>query len=169
MIGANRIKWVVSTLGTSLILTRLILAVGLVGLGACTKSQQEASPVHVLEQYIQISFNVQSLEDKSKMEQLLTGETQKRLASWSNEQFVRAFMETKRKFDSLKVLENKKIGDQEVGLTYELAFFEGEGSKKARTVQRKLAVVTGAPNAWKIKEVRSIRESIEYLEEFSLP
>ena len=145
-----------------------VLAVTLMG-GACTPKEKDASPLKVLENYIETSFNAKTLDDKHKMEELLTGDTKQRLVSWSDEQFIRAFVETKRKFETLKILENKKVSDKETAMTYELSFQEGEGDKRAKISQRKLCVVVQEENNWKIKEVRSIRESIEYLKELSLP
>ena len=147
----------------------LVLAVSASLFVACTSKDKDATPIDVLKKYIETSFNAKGLDDKHKMEDLLTGDTKVRFVSWSDEQFVRAFVETHRKFESLKVLENKKVSDQETALTYELSFQEGEGDKKAKISQRKLCVIVLEESLWKIKEVRSIRESIEYLKELSLP
>ena len=104
------------------------------------------------------------------MEDLLTGDTKNRLVSWSDDQFMKAFMDAKKKFEGLKILETKKVNDHEVALTYELSYQEGAPEKAAQITQRKLGtVVQEDGGAWKIKEVRSIRESIEYLKELSLP
>ena len=54
-------------------------------------------------------------------------------------------------------------------LTYELSFKEGEKDKIALITQRKLCTLVLLDGGWKIKEVRSQRESIEYLSELSLP
>ena len=139
------------------------------GLSSCTDNQTDQSPPKVLDSYIQTSFNATGIQDKKKMEELLTGDTKNRLVSWSDEQFLKAFVETKKKFLGLKVLENKKVNDQEVALTYELSYEEGSADKAAQVTQRKLCSVVQIEGAWKIKEVRSIRESIEYLKELSLP
>jgi len=136
---------------------------------ACTSDVADGTPAKVLESYIQISFHATSVDDKRKMEDLLTGDTKNRLVSWSDEQFMRAFMEAKKKFHSLKILETKKVNDNEVALTYELSYKEGPEDKAAQITQRKLATVVQESNGWRIKEVRSIRESIEYLKELSLP
>jgi len=139
------------------------------GLWACTPSVIDNTPTKVLESYIQISFNAKSLDDKKKMEDLLTGDTRTRLEAWSDEQFLKAFVETEKKFKGLKVLESKKVSDDEVALTYELSYLEGPKDKSALVTQRKLCSIVRQDSAWKIKEVRSIRESIEYLKELSLP
>ena len=136
---------------------------------ACTPNIGDGTPAKVLENYIHTSFNASSIEDKKKMEDLLTGDTKNRLVSWSDEQFLKAFVETKKKFQGLKILENKKVSEDEVALTYELSFQDGPADKTAQIAQRKLATVVKEDSQWRIKEVRSIRESIEYLKEFSLP
>ncbi len=146
------------------------LLITLLGLFACTPEVMDGTPTKVLENYIKISFSATSVQDKKRMEELLTGDTKNRLVSWSDEQFSKAFLEAKKKFQGLKMLETKKVNDHEVALTYELSYQEGPADKTAQITQRKLATIVQAEEgAWKIKEVRSIRESIEYLKEFSLP
>jgi hypothetical protein len=147
----------------------VIAMMALVFATACTTKVIDNTPTKVLESYIQISFNAKNLDDKKKMEDLLTGDTRTRLVSWSDEQFTKAFIEAEKKFQGLKVLENKKVNDDEVALTYELSYQEGPKDKLANITQRKMCTVVQQDSAWKIKEVRSIRESIEYLKELSLP
>jgi hypothetical protein len=89
--------------------------------------------------------------------------------SWSDDQFTKAFLDSTKKFQSLKILESKKVSDDEVALTYELSYREGPKDKEAEITQRKMGTVVNEDGGWKIKEVRSIRESIEYLKELSLP
>ena len=136
---------------------------------SCTEAPLNGSPTQVLENYIKISFSTTGIQDKKRMEDLLTGDTKARLLSWSDEQFTKAFLEAPKKFQGLKILENRKVSDQEVALTYELSFNEGTKDNAAQVTQRKLCSVVNEHGSWKIKEVRSIRESIEYLKEFTLP
>ena len=142
---------------------------GLCLLSACTPDVVDTTPAKVLDSYIQISFHATGIQDKKRMEELLTGDTKNRLVSWSDEQFTKAFMESKKKFTTLKMLETKKVSETEVALTYELSYQEGPDDKTAQITQRKLATIVQEDGGWKIKEVRSIRESIEYLKELSLP
>ena len=136
---------------------------------ACSDHLADSTPAKVLESYIQTSFNVKGPEDKKKMEELLTGDTKTRLSSWSDEQFMKAFVESKKKFQSLKILDSKKVSDNEYALTYELSYREGPEDKASEITQRKLCtIVQTEGNQWRIKEVRSIRESIEYLKDFNL-
>jgi hypothetical protein len=139
-------------------------------LGACTTTPAgESTPTKVLETYIKVSFGARGLEDKKRMEELLTGDTRNRLIAWSDDQFTKAFVDSRKRFMGLKILESKKVSEEEVALTYELSFQEGVPQKAANITQKKLCAVVREGDVWKIKEVRSIRESIEYLNEFSLP
>jgi hypothetical protein len=146
----------------------VVLAV-LAALSGCTKTAGELSPAKVLENYIKISFSLSGVQDRKRMEDLLTGDTLGRLTSWSDDQFAKAFLESPKRFQGLKILENRKVSEQEVALTYELSFEEGPKDNLAQITQKKLCSVIKVDGAWKIKEVRSIRESIEYLKEFTLP
>jgi hypothetical protein len=142
----------------------------LLTVAACTRTPTgESTPMRVLETYIKISFAARGLEDKNRMEELLTGDTRKRLSAWSDEQFTKAFLESKKRFLGLKILESKKVSEEEVALTYELSFQEGTPEKAVNVTQKKLCSVVKEGEVWRIKEVRSIRESLEYLYEFSLP
>jgi hypothetical protein len=100
-------------------------AVGMVAVMAvlwgCTKTPGESSPAKVLENYIKISFSLSGVQDRKRMEELLTGDTLARLMSWSDDQFMKAFLESPKRFQGLKILENRKVSDQEVALTYELS------------------------------------------------
>ncbi|MBU6153173.1 MAG: hypothetical protein KGP28_02620 [Bdellovibrionales bacterium] len=138
-------------------------------LWGCTKAPGESSPAKVLENYIKISFSLSGVQDRKRMEELLTGDTLARLMSWSDDQFTKAFLESPKRFQGLKILENRKVSDLEAALTYELSFDEGPKDNLTQITQKKLCSVVKVDGLWKIKEVRSIRESIEYLKEFTLP
>lgn len=146
-----------------------IISIVLLALTACTSDVEDSSPGKALESYVNISFNAKGIEDKAKMEELLTGDTKSRLGSWSAEQFLKSFVESRRKFKSLRILDSKKVSDSETVLTYELAFQEGPTEKLVAVTQKKICTLVKEGDAWRIKEVRSVRESIEYLNELSFP
>ena len=139
------------------------------GLPGCVKAPDESTPVRVLEQYVQTSFHASGVQDKKVMEGLLTGDTRARLEAWSEEQFKNTFIDNRKTFKELKILENRKVSPAEVILVYELSYQQGPKDKEVRITQRKLGTLIKETQDWKIKEVRNIRESIEYLEELSLP
>jgi hypothetical protein len=129
---------------------------------ACISPNLETTPGKVLETYVRISFEATGLQDKMKMEELLTGDTRERLHAWSDEEFEKTFLHSGRKFQGLKILDTKRIHDREMALTYELSFDEGPLDRPARVTQKKLCTVVKEEQGWRIKEVRSLRESIEF-------
>ena len=141
----------------------------LFSLSSCTPHPEESTPVRTLEKYVKTSFQATGAQDKRVMESLLTGDTRSRLEAWNDDQFQKSFVEQKKTFKELKILENRKVSPQEVILVYELSYHQGPQDKGVRITQRKLGTLVFEQTDWKIKEVRSIRESIEYLEELSLP
>ena len=141
----------------------------LLNLNACLSPTVESTPGKVLEKYIQISFHATGVEDKKKLEELLTGETRDRLRSWSEESFAREFLQSGKKFQGLRILDTKRIQETEMALTYELSFEEGPKDRPALITQKKLCTVVREEGGWRIKEVRSLRESIEFEKELSLP
>jgi hypothetical protein len=136
---------------------------------SCTPHSEESTPVRTLEKYVKTSFQATGVQDKRLMESLLTGDTRSRLEAWNDEQFQKSFVDQKKTFKELKILENRKVSPQEVILVYELSYHQGPQDKGVAITQRKLGTLVLEQADWKIKEVRSIRESIEYLEELSLP
>jgi hypothetical protein len=108
----------------------------------------------------------------------------------TEEGFMTAFVDSKRKFVSMRIIENNKVNDNEYALTYEIAYkgsysvtfkpkdkngkeVEGAQQEKverdALVTQRKMAMMIKVGSDWKISQVHSQRESIEYLSELSLP
>jgi hypothetical protein len=142
---------------------------GILMVSACVGGPEESTPVKVLEHYVQASFHAMGVQDKKVMESLLTGDTKARLEAWSEEQFKKAFIDERKTFKELRILENRKVSASEVILVYELSYQQGPKEKEVRITQRKLGTLVREQQDWKIKEVRNIRESIEYLEELSLP
>jgi hypothetical protein len=136
---------------------------------ACLSPVDDQTPKKTLDSYIDLSFKVEGIEDRKKLESLLTGDTLQRLSSWSDEQFLKAFEKNKRKKESLTILETSKANDSEYALTYEIVFTENNNGKDARITQRKMALISKSDEGWKIREVQSKRESVEYLSELSLP
>lgn len=144
----------------------LIFSVGS-GCQKAEKTQQE--PQARITEYINLSFQAKSLADRDSMLNLLTGEAKTRLASWSEEQFRQAFIESKRQFLKLLFRETKNISPTEVMVTYELTFLDKSKGNGTKITQRKIANLVKGSGTWGIKEVQNIKELVEYQNEMSLP
>lgn len=133
------------------------------------KTELEPGPSEKLRSYITKSFNVRSKDDRRVLESYLTGDARKRLVAWSDEQFLNVFVDRKRKFVNLIFKEVKEVSPTEVNITYELSFQEQGTQHKATVTNKKMSYLVKESGRWMIRDVRSIRELIEYDNEMSLP
>ena len=138
-------------------------------ISACTKSVQKEDAKGRLEEYISKSFNVRGAEDKNILNTYLTGKAKAYFSGWSDQQFIDAFIESKRKFIALVIKENKKISEHEASITYELSYFEQNKGHDARITNKKVAQLALENDKWMIAEVKSVKELIEYKNEMTLP
>ncbi len=138
----------------------------------CHRSRPEQSdPKKVLSDYISLSFGARSVQDRQGMLELLGGDAKLRLAAWSDEQFKAAFLDTKKQFVKLRILETQEISPQETTLTYELIYLEQSPGKtqEVKLTHKKLAQLRLDAGRWAIFEVRNLKQLIEYRNEMSLP
>ena len=148
----------------------IALAVSLVCGAGCTRKQQDASdPKQRLNAYISQSFDVRKVDDRDSLMAYLTGPAKVRLAAWSPEQFREAFIESKREFVKLVFSEIKPVSPTETNITYELTYIDKGKSSNAKVTHKKLCQLVQDQGGWFIKDVRSIKELVEYQNEMSLP
>lgn len=150
----------------------LILLLSWVFIGvACTtgKTPSQEDAKSRLSNYISKTFQVQKIEDRTTLESFLTGEAKQRMVSWDDEQFLRAFLDSKRKFEKLAFKEVQRINDQEVAITYELTYLDKNAKKDIRMTNKKMAYLTRENDVWYIKDVKNIKLLVEYQDEMTLP
>ena len=138
--------------------------------GSCTGDRDlTQDPKRRLTEYISKSFAVSGVSDKKSLESYLTGDARARLAAWSDEQFETAFIRSKRQFVKLVVREMKKIADEQVSITYELTYLDQGKGLDVRVTNKKLCTMVLEQGKWLIREVRNIKELIEYRNEMTIP
>lgn len=148
----------------------IFIAVCFLALAGCTqKTFDKSAPKKTLQGYISKSFAISSIEDKHVLESYLTGEAKHRLATWTNAEFSKAFIDSKRKFHELSVKSVKEISPAEVELTYELSYFDGLKDTETVVTTLKKAILIKNGKEWLIREVQNIKLLVEYKEELSLP
>ena len=132
----------------------------------CSKKGTEGMDAKaVLTEYISVSFAAKVPEDRKRLLTYLTGETKVRMQNWSDEQFMQAFVDTRRNFVKLAFKEFKKVHENEASLTYDLIY----DVPNARITQRKLAQMVKPQGAWLIQDVKNIKEVVEYKNELAFP
>ncbi len=150
-------------------LRNILLGLLLAGIG-CTKAPVlSPEPVDILKAYIDKSFNIRNTEDRKTLEGYLTGDVKKRLEAWSDEQFKKAFVGSKRKFAKMAIKETQSVSPSEVTITYEIAYQDEGEQHRARVTNKKMSYLQKMADGWKIREVKNLKELIEYQDEMSLP
>lgn len=140
-------------------------------LGCQRTKLEQADPKKVLSDYISLSFGARSVQDRKGMLEFLGGDAKVRLAAWSDDQFKTAFLDTKKQFVKLRILETQEISPQETALTYELVYMEQAPGQKeeVKLTHKKLAQLRLDGGRWVIFEVRNLKQLIEFRNEMSLP
>ncbi|HLD99222.1 MAG TPA: hypothetical protein VJB59_03120 [Bdellovibrionota bacterium] len=139
-------------------------------MSACTRDSGNSNdPKRRLTDYISKSFAVNGIQDRDELMRYMTGEAKTRLAAWSDEQFKEAFIDSKRKFLKLVFTETKQPSPGEFHITYELTYLDQGKGHDAKVSNKKLCQMVLDKGSWVIKDVRSIKELVEYQNEMSLP
>ena len=137
---------------------------------ACTKnSNTPVGPKDRLAEYVSKSFDVKSIQDRKVLEEYLTGPAKQRLQAWSDDQFEQAFVEVKRKKEKLAFKEIKSVSESEVNITYEVSYTDKGKEHVALVTNRKVSTLVKEGDLWFIKDVKNLRELVEYQDEMSLP
>lgn len=153
-------------------LRKTVLSVFILGIsvGGCTlKGGDSTDPKDRLTAYISKSFAINSVEDRRTLESYLTGDAKFRLQAWSDEQFSKAFIESKRQFIKLGIKEVKQVSENEMGLTYELTTIDEGRGHNAKVINKKLCTMVREDGVWFIRDVMNIKELVEYKNEMALP
>lgn len=135
----------------------------------CSRKGGGDDPKDRLRDYISKSFSVRGPADRGELTGFLTGDAKVRLVAWSDEQFLQAFVDSKREFVKLAFKEIEKRSDREVAITYELTYLDQSRGTDAKVTNKKLAQMIEREGRWYIAEVRNIKELVEYRNEMSLP
>lgn len=126
-------------------------------------------PKRRLSDYVSSSFAVKSPSDKKLLLDFMTGDAKARLLSWSDDQFRQAFIDSKRQFLKLSFKDVKNVSPTETNITYELTYLDQAKGSNAKVTNKKLCEMVSEQGKWLIRDVRNIKELVEYQNEMSLP
>lgn len=143
--------------------TLLELAAFTIVFTACTKKPQSDTPEGALEKYVEAAFEAKSVEDKSKLLALSTGDALAYLETMTDETFKKHFLDSSLEFVGMKTKDLRKENNGDVSLVYELSFKEGKEPGATVYTNKKIAYLhldQGA-NSWKIKATKNLRNVIE--------
>jgi hypothetical protein len=151
---------------------RSLVALGIILLGlisGCSKTTNKNSPQSTLSEYVARTFAIKSSSDKLQLTELTTGQVRELLEKVTDDEFKNNFLEHKKQFVSLKIRDERKVGDDKYSITYELTYKEGSTPDSSGTVTtKKHALFHKEGDRWLIAEVRNIKTFIEHQNEMSI-
>jgi len=147
----------------------VLIATIAVSISACTRDSKNGNdPKQRLTDYISTSFSIREVSDRQKLEAYLTGGAKNRLVAWSEEQFRQAFVDNKREKVKLAIREVKPISASRTDITYELTYIDQGRGPDARVTTKRMCEMSLENGNWFIREVKNIKELIEYKNEISI-
>ena len=151
---------------------RFSLATVLLFFIGCTKmcgpNRMDMTPEQVVEAYLNLSLNMDSLDDKAQLVNLTVGNLRTALLEASDETFEKAFINKNFNLESYSVVERRDRTPRETEITFLLSY---KNLGKNREVKPDLAPHVTTENtvsvikhkgAWAIKDVLGKKTSIDF-------
>ncbi len=145
----------------------LLLAL-LISTGCTKKTNSGKEPQDILAEYVSLTFSIGAVSDKEKLLNLTANEVKESLSKINDLEFKRIFIDSKRTFNSLKLIDKRQISDDKISFTYELAYTDKSQEKEAKVTNKKICNIIKVDGSWKISEVQNIKTFIENTEGLSL-
>lgn len=149
-----------------MILSALFLVVGCSGM--CSKSRSEFTPEEVVQSYLDLSLNMQSLDEKIAIINLTTGNLREALEQTSDEVFMDAFIKKNYKLQSYSIVERRDRTPRETEITFLLTYKNlGEereiAEEDAAEIKTENTVsVVRTRGAWAIQDVLGKKTTIDF-------
>ena len=135
---------------------------------SCSKGTGKNSPQNTLSEYVSRTFATKAPADKSRLLELTSGQAREMLDRLTDAEFQDSFVGHKREFLSLKIRDERKLGEDRYSITYELAYSDAGTESKGKVTNKKHALFVKEGEQWLISEVRNIKTSIEHQNEMSI-
>ncbi len=137
---------------------------------ACTGGHKLKEPRDTLAEYVSRSMAIKAPEDRTKLNDLVTGQAAQSLAQMTAGQFQEHFIDTSRVFLALKVRDERPIGQSKYSVTYELSYKSktASGSEDLVTLKKHATLEKSSDGRWLISEVQNLKTNIEHQNEMAL-
>jgi hypothetical protein len=146
----------------------VLAALACVASGCSKDTKNENDPKQRLTDYVHTSFSIHDTTERTKLESYLTGGAKNRLVAWSDDQFREAFVDSKRKDPKLAIREVKPVTANRTDITYELSYVDEAKGAGTRVTTKRMCEMTLEDGKWLIRDVKNIKELIEYKNEMSI-
>ena len=158
-------------MGVQKITSRLglaLMAVLVVGCAStCQKTRDDLTPEEVVEQYLELVFNMERIDQKNDLLELSTGSLRAALAGATDDTIQEAYIRERYQLQRFSVVERRDRTPREVEVTYEIVYREKEEGnadfQMANTVQTENTVSVIRENRrWYIRAVLGSKTTIEF-------
>ena len=145
----------------------LLLIIGAVG---CTKTPATETPKELLSAYVNLAFGVKTIGDIKGLKEFTTGSAHDELEKLEGDQqlFNSAFVDQKiESTSSLKIRDERKLGDDGYSITYELAYHVKSANTEDKVTTKKHAIFAfnKEKERWFIKDVQGLKTFVEHTTE----
>ena len=141
--------------------------------GKCSRSHKAMSPEQVVEAYLNVALNMQSIEQREDLLKYTTGPLYEAVAMVGDDVIKRAYVDKNYQLESYSFLERRDRTPKEVEITFSLKFKElsetdrGEDGnldfEKTPTVATENIVsVVKEKDLWKIRNVLNKKSSFDF-------
>lgn len=132
----------------------------------CSTSHQEMSAGEVVESYLYLALNMESIEQKQDLLRLTTGPLRAAIAGSSDATIKAAYLDLRYQLKSFAVLKRQDLTPRETRITYQLAYYELSDpenlSAAVELVTQNVVVVVREDGRWRIKDVLGSATSFDF-------
>lgn len=103
----------------------------------CSRSRADLAPEDVLREYLDVAFNMQSVSDKAKLMAFTSGPLEESIASSSDEEIRKAYVQKRYKLERYSLVEKRERTPRETEIVFEVVYknlaSEGPGDQLKET------------------------------------
>jgi hypothetical protein len=88
----------------------------------CSRGRAELGPEDVLQGYLDVAFNMESLSDKAKLLSFTSGPLEESIASSSDEEIRKAYIQKKFKLERYSLVEKRERTPRETEIVFEVVY-----------------------------------------------
>lgn len=134
----------------------------------CSRSRKDLSPEEVVQAYLDVSLNMENLEQKALLLNLTTGSLRAALEQASEETMTKAFIDKRYHLEAYSVVERRDRTPRETEITFVLTYRDLGGDSKLEpaqapqvTTENTVAVIRHR-GAWAIRDVLGKSTTIDF-------
>jgi len=132
---------------------------------SCTENaKKKREAVKRLKSFIDLSTQIKSHADKSKLLPFLYGTMKLDLEKMTSSEFEAKFIKNDIEIQRINILEQEMHSDDRVQIAYRLSYFQPHNNGKTKVVAEKVCLLALDEGIWKIKTIFDLSMRMEFPE-----